>query len=103
MLQSNEYFSGKVKSIGFTSSSTGRASVGVMAEGEYTFGTAAPEEMTVVSGALNVLLPGKLSGKSMPQGTCLTYQAAASFICRWQSQHPIFAATCKRKNDEWRH
>lgn len=47
MLQSNEYFSGKVKSIGFTSSSTGRASVGVMAEGEYTFGTAEPEEMTV--------------------------------------------------------
>lgn len=36
MLQSNEYFDGKVKSIGFTSSSTGRASVGVMAEGEYT-------------------------------------------------------------------
>ena len=54
MLQSNEYFDGKVKSIGFTSSSTGRASVGVMAEGEYTFGTAQPEEMTVVSGALNV-------------------------------------------------
>lgn len=82
MLQSNEYFSGKVKSIGFTSSSTGRASVGVMAEGEYTFGTAAPEEMTVVSGALNVLLPGKPSGKCMPQETCLTYRATASFICR---------------------
>lgn len=82
MLQSNEYFSGKVKSIGFTSSSTGRASVGVMAEGEYTFGTAAPEEMTVVSGALNVLLRGKPSGKSMPQETCLTYRATVSFICR---------------------
>lgn len=82
MLQSNEYFSGKVKSIGFTSSSTGRASVGVMAEGEYTFGTAAPEEMTVVSGALNVLLPGKPSGKYMLQETCLTYRATASFICR---------------------
>lgn len=83
MLQSNEYFSGKVKSIGFTSSSTGRASVGVMAEGEYTFGTAAPEEMTVVSGALNVLLPrGNPSGKCMPQETCLTYRATASFICR---------------------
>lgn len=103
MLQSNEYFSGKVKSIGFTSSSTGRASVGVMAEGEYTFGTAAPEEMTVVSGALNVLLPGKPSGKCMPRGTCLTYRATVSFICRWQSQHPIFAAICKRKNSEWRH
>lgn len=33
MLQTNEYFSGKVKSIGFTSSITGRASVGVMEEG----------------------------------------------------------------------
>lgn len=103
MLQSNEYFSGKVKSIGFTSSSTGRASVGVMAEGEYTFSTAAPEEMTVVSGALNVLLPGKPSGRCMPQGTCSTYRATASFICRWQSQHPIFAAICKHRNDEWRH
>ena len=44
MLQSNEYFSGKVKSIGFSSSSTGRASVGVMVEGEYTFSTAEPED-----------------------------------------------------------
>jgi len=35
MLQSNEYFSGKVKAIGFTSSSTGRASVGVMALSSY--------------------------------------------------------------------
>ncbi len=68
MLQSNEYFSGKVKSIGFTSSSTGRASVGVMAEGEYTFGTAAPEEMTVVSGALNVLLPGETEWKVYAAG-----------------------------------
>ncbi len=39
MLKVNEYFAGKVKSIGFDSSSIGRASVGVMAEGEYTFGT----------------------------------------------------------------
>ena len=39
MLQSNEYFDGKVKSIGFTSSSTGRASVGVMAEGERAVAT----------------------------------------------------------------
>ncbi|EKH8999874.1 pyrimidine/purine nucleoside phosphorylase, partial [Salmonella enterica] len=68
MLQSNEYFSGKVKSIGFTSSSTGRASVGVMAEGEYTFGTAEPEEMTVVSGALKVLLPGTVDWKVYTAG-----------------------------------
>ena len=58
MLNVSEYFEGKVKSIGFDSASTGRASVGVMAEGEYTFGTGQPEEMTVVSGSLAVLLPG---------------------------------------------
>ena len=40
MLKNNEYFDGKVKSIGFDSESTGAASVGVMAVGEYTFGTA---------------------------------------------------------------
>lgn len=95
MLQSNEYFDGKVKSIGFTSSSTGRASVGVMAEGEYTFGTAQPEEMSVVSGALNVLLPGKPSGKSTPPGKYSTFRGIASFICRWLSRRLIFAATCK--------
>lgn len=59
MLNVSEYFEGKVKSIGFDSATTGRASVGVMAEGEYTFGTGQPEEMTVVSGSLKVLLPGE--------------------------------------------
>lgn len=58
MLNVNEYFAGKVKSIGFDSSSIGRASVGVMETGEYTFTTAQPEEMTVISGALRALLPG---------------------------------------------
>ncbi|WP_058911646.1 pyrimidine/purine nucleoside phosphorylase [Entomohabitans teleogrylli] len=68
MLQSNEYFEGKVKSIGFTSSSTGRASVGVMEQGEYTFGTGQPEEMTVVSGALRVLLAGEIEWKVYAAG-----------------------------------
>ncbi|MBK4715810.1 MULTISPECIES: pyrimidine/purine nucleoside phosphorylase [Tenebrionibacter/Tenebrionicola group] len=67
MLESNDYFSGKVKSIGFTSS-TGRASIGVMAQGEYTFGTGQPEEMTVVSGALNVLLAGETMWRTYGPG-----------------------------------
>ncbi|PPC77689.1 hypothetical protein WH50_02260 [Pokkaliibacter plantistimulans] len=58
MFNVNEYFDGKVKSIGFQTAD-GRATVGVMAAGEYTFGTDAPEEMTVVSGALTVQLPGE--------------------------------------------
>ena len=42
MLQVNEYFSGNVKSIGFDNADQ-RATVGVMAPGEYEFGTGAPE------------------------------------------------------------
>ncbi|NDJ56664.1 pyrimidine/purine nucleoside phosphorylase [Enterobacteriaceae bacterium 4M9] len=79
MLESNDYFSGKVKSIGFTSSSTGRASVGVMAEGEYTFGTGQPEEMTVVSGALNVLLAGETQWKTYGPGEVFNVPGHSEF------------------------
>ena len=79
MLQSNEYFDGKVKSIGYTSSSTGRASVGVMAEGEYTFGTAQPEEMTVVSGTLRVLLPGEIEWKTYAPGQSFNVPGHSEF------------------------
>ena len=58
MLQVNEYFSGNVKSIGFDNADQ-RATVGVMAPGEYEFGTGAPELMVVIRGALTVLLPGE--------------------------------------------
>ena len=51
MLNVNEYFAGKVKSIGFDSGSIGRQSIGVMDAGEYTFSTDKPEEMTVITGA----------------------------------------------------
>ena len=56
MLNNNEYFEGKVKSIGFTSH-RGPATVGVLEPGEYEFGTSTIEYMTVVSGKMTVLLP----------------------------------------------
>jgi uncharacterized protein YaiE (UPF0345 family) len=56
MLKINEYFDGKVKSIGFQSDAL-PASVGVMAIGEYTFDTSQKETMQVVSGKLTVKLP----------------------------------------------
>ncbi len=58
MLQVNEYFEGNVKSIG-CNNSDGELTVGVMAEGEYVFSTSKKEFMTVVSGKLNVVLPGE--------------------------------------------
>ena len=57
MLQINEYFDGNVMSIGFQGQPLA-ASVGVMAPGEYEFGTSQKEVMTVVCGELVVKLPG---------------------------------------------
>lgn len=53
MIKENTYFDGGVKSLGFAQQD-GDSSVGVMASGEYTFGTGAPEKMTVVKGALTI-------------------------------------------------
>lgn len=57
MFKTNEYFDGKVKSIAFTTTE-GPATIGVMAPGEYEFGTSTVEYMTVTSGKLSVRLPG---------------------------------------------
>jgi hypothetical protein len=71
MFTVNEYFNGKVKSIAFTAS-TGPATVGVMAAGEYEFGTVKKEIMTVVSGELMVQLPGETAWKSHRAGGTFT-------------------------------
>ena len=57
MFKTNEYFDGKVKSIAFTTDK-GTATIGVMAAGEYEFGTSTVEHMTVTSGEMEVQLPG---------------------------------------------
>ena len=57
MFKTNKYFDGKVASIAFQTE-TLPATVGVMAVGEFEFGTSEKETMTVVSGALTVKLPG---------------------------------------------
>ncbi len=56
-MQVNEYFDGNVKSIGFENSE-GRATAGVMAVGDYEFGTSENELMKIVSGSLQAKLPG---------------------------------------------
>lgn len=56
MFKVNEYFNGKVKSIAFQNEQ-GKATVGVIAPGEYEFGTTTPETMTVTSGAMDARLP----------------------------------------------
>ena len=67
MLKVNEYFGGKVKSIGFENEE-GIATVGVMEAGEYEFGTSTIEIMTITGGILDVLLPGETQWLSFPKG-----------------------------------
>jgi hypothetical protein len=57
MFKVNEYFDGKVKSIAFKRADV-PATVGVMAPGDYTFGTSTIEHMTLISGRMQVKLPG---------------------------------------------
>ncbi len=56
MFNVNEYFNGNVKSFAFENHD-GKQTVGVMAVGEYEFGTSTIEIMTVVSGKLIIQQP----------------------------------------------
>jgi uncharacterized protein YaiE (UPF0345 family) len=78
MFKVNEYFEGKVKSLAFTTAE-GAATVGVMAPGEYEFGTSTVEIMTVVSGGLTVRLPGSEEWKGYGEGESFTVGANEKF------------------------
>jgi uncharacterized protein YaiE (UPF0345 family) len=71
MFKSNQYFEGKVVSI-VLESNEGKATVGVMAKGEYEFGTGSIEVMTVISGQLTIQQPGETEWK--------TYKKFESFL-----------------------
>lgn len=71
MFNVNEYFDGNVKSLGFENNE-GAVTIGVMATGEYEFGTSTVEYMTVTSGKMTVLLPGEKEWK--------TYLESETFI-----------------------
>ena len=53
----NLYFEGKVQSLGLETQK-GKATVGVMKPGAYTFSASAPEKMIIISGTLEVNLNG---------------------------------------------
>jgi purine/pyrimidine-nucleoside phosphorylase len=54
MFKVNEYFEGKVTSLSFETVE-GRATIGVIAAGEYEFSTTKMEYMTVTSGTMEVM------------------------------------------------
>ncbi|MGV9264952.1 pyrimidine/purine nucleoside phosphorylase [Kitasatospora sp. NPDC003701] len=78
MFKVNEYFDGAVTSIGF-SAEEGPATVGVMAPGDYEFGTTKREIMHVVSGALTVKLPGSETWQAFKAGDRFDVAADSTF------------------------
>lgn len=78
MFKVNEYFDGTVKSIAFDQEE-GPATIGVMAPGDYEFGTAAPEVMHVVSGALTVKLPEASDWQTFGAGTQFSVPGDSKF------------------------
>ena len=78
MLDVNEYFDGNVKSIAFQTE-TLPATVGVMAVGDYTFGTSQHETMSVVSGELKVRLPDQEVWETYGPGQSFKVAAGKSF------------------------
>ena len=80
-MKHNIYFEGSVQSLAFTQHSD-ESSVGVMSPGEYTFGTAAPEKMTVVKGELTIKRDGELDWSTYRDGESFNVAGDSSFQLR---------------------
>lgn len=81
MFKTNEYFDGNVKSIAFNAFD-GDATIGVMAAGEYTFGTSTIELMTVTCGQMQVKLPGSNEWKTYHASETFRVEAKQSFAVK---------------------
>jgi hypothetical protein len=78
----NEYFGGNVTSIALESIE-GKATIGVIAKGEYEFGTSTVEIMTVISGKLDVMLTGEMKWQ--------TFRKFESFVVPKDSKFKVEA------------
>ena len=81
MIKVNEYFGGDVKSLGYETTD-GKATVGVMEEGNYQFSTTSMEIMKVIEGKLEVQLPGETDYKAYIKGEFFEVPAGVSFKVR---------------------
>lgn len=81
MFKTNEYFDGKVKSIAFEGGE-GPATVGVMAAGEYEFGTSTQEIMQVISGTMDVKLPGADTWQTINPGEQFEVEKDSKFAVK---------------------
>jgi uncharacterized protein YaiE (UPF0345 family) len=85
MLKHNSYFEGRVQSVGYERHGR-RFTAGVIAAGEFHFGTDAPERMSVTSGELWVRVDGQTEFRTYPAGTQFEVAGKSGFDVR--AEHP---------------
>ena len=78
MFEVNEYFDGQVKSIAFNTGGN-PATIGVMAAGDYEFGTSSIEHMTLISGNMSVKLPGENDWRDIAVNETFIVEANVKF------------------------
>ncbi len=81
MFKVSDYFDGNVKSLAFETGE-GPATIGVMAAGDYEFGTSTIEIMQVISGSMSVRLPGTDEWETFAAGASFRVEADQKFQLR---------------------
>ncbi|MBD1389584.1 pyrimidine/purine nucleoside phosphorylase [Neiella sp. HB171785] len=77
--KANIYFDGKVSSRTVLFADGSKKTLGLMAPGEYTFGTEAAELMEILAGSVQVKLPGADSWQTVAAGESFNVPANSSF------------------------
>ncbi|HIE40106.1 MAG TPA: pyrimidine/purine nucleoside phosphorylase [Thiomicrorhabdus sp.] len=73
------YFDGKVTSRTVLFADGTKKTLGIMMPGEYEFGTEQAENMEMLSGDVEVLLPGETEWKAIPNGSSFNVPANVKF------------------------
>ncbi|MEW6715176.1 MAG: pyrimidine/purine nucleoside phosphorylase [Nitrospirota bacterium] len=80
--KANIYFDGRVTSRTVLFSDGSKKTLGVMLPGEYEFNTADKEIMEILSGNLDVLLPGENDWRTIKGGETFDVPANAKFLLK---------------------
>lgn len=77
--KANVYFDGRVTSRNVLFADGRRKTLGFMLPGEYEFGAGAPELMEILSGEMDVLLPGMTEWQTFREGQSFEVPANSKF------------------------
>lgn len=80
--EANIYFDGKVTSRTVVFADGSKKTLGIMLPGEYTFNTGAKELMEILSGELEVSLPGQAGWQAVRGGESFEVAANSSFTLK---------------------